>query len=455
MLDDGRLTVKEVVEEVLARVPAIQRSTNAFAHVDADGARLTAAALDQLAPQERGPLHGVPVTIKDLFVVDGMPTRAGTRAALPPLGGQSVLVTRLRAAGAVVIGKTNMHEVALGLTGDNPWTGPVRNPHDPERMAGGSSSGSAAALAAGAGLASLGTDTAGSLRLPASSCGVVAFKPTHGLLTLQGSVPLSANLDHAGPMAHNVADVQLLFNVLAGASPLLSPESEHARPPTLGVPVRFLQGRLSSGAAEVFDALVSAVRDTGARVADVDISGLEAAPSIQTPVGWPQAYLVHQAALEADPDSFSPQVRAALELGGRITAAEHLTALEDRARLAAALASSFQQHALDGLLLPAAPFEAPKLDTSEVVLQYGSVPFRDAVLPLLAPFSLTGLPTVSMPMGRIHNLPINVQLVGPRGADDVTLRHADWLQQRIITRGVFEPAIIEPRLTPTGNTAVG
>ena len=163
VLDDGRLTVKEVVEEVLARVPAIQRSTNAFAHVDADGARLTAAALDQLAPQERGPLHGVPVTIKDLFVVDGMPTRAGTRAALPPLGGQSVLVTRLRAAGAVVIGKTNMHEVALGLTGDNPWTGAGPQPPRPrtygrrqlQRLR-------SRTLAAGAGLASLGADTAGS-----------------------------------------------------------------------------------------------------------------------------------------------------------------------------------------------------------------------------------------------------------------------------------------------------
>ncbi len=431
VLDRGETSVEEVVEEVLARIPAVQRRTNAFAHVDAEGARRAAAALDRLAPARRGPLHGVPVTVKDLFVVDGMSTRAGTRAALPPLGGESVLVSRLKAAGAVVIGKTNMHEIALGLTGDNPWTGPVRNPHDPERMAGGSSSGSAAALAAGVGLGSLGTDTAGSLRLPASFCGIVAFKPTHGLLPLEGALPLSANLDHAGPMAHTVADVRLLFAVLAGA-PVSAPQpTEPSRPPALGVPAHLLEGQLSAGAAEVFDALVKALREAGARVRDVEVPGLEAAPRIQTPVGWPQAYLVHRTALQADPEAFGPQVRDALELGARITAAEHLTALEDRARLADALAETFRRDGLDGLLLPAAPFEAPPLGTLEVDLPRGRLLFRDAVLPLLAPFSLTGLPTASVPMGHVRGLPINVQLVGPRGADDATLRQAHWLHQRI------------------------
>jgi Asp-tRNA(Asn)/Glu-tRNA(Gln) amidotransferase A subunit family amidase len=197
------------------------------------------------------------------------------------------------------------------------------------------------------------------------------------------------------------------------------------------VPAHLLEGQLSTGAAELFDALVAVVRAAGARVCDVEVPGLEAAPRIQTPVGWPQAYLVHRAALEADPESYGPQVRDALELGARITAAEHLIALEDRARLAGALAETFRRDALDGLLLPAAPFEAPPLGAAEVVLPKGRMLFRDAVLPLLAPFSLTGLPTASVPMGQVHDLPINVQLVGPRGADDATLRHARWLEQRI------------------------
>lgn len=427
--DRGRTSVEEVVEEVLARVPAVQERTNAFAYVDVEGARRTATALDRLAPAQRGALHGVPVTIKDLFAVDGMPTRAGTRAPLPPMDAESPLVTRMRAAGAVVLGKTNMHEVALGLTGENQWTGPVRNPHDPDRMAGGSSSGSAAALAAGIGLLSLGTDTAGSLRLPASFCGVVAFKPTYGLLSLQGAVPLSANLDHAGPMARSVADVRLLFDVLTGSATAAA--VSRSGPPALGVPTRFLQGRLSPGAVEVFAALVDAARTAGARIVDIDVPGLEEAARLQTLAGWPLAYLLHRTTLETDPDAFGPQVRAALEFGGRITAAEHLAALQDRDRLAAALAESFRQDALDALLLPAAPFEAPKLGTSEVVLPNGPMLFRDALLPLLSPFSLTGLPTASLPMGRVHGLPINVQLVAPRGADDAALRHADWLQQRV------------------------
>jgi len=173
------------------------------------------------------------------------------------------------------------------------------------------------------------------------------------------------------------------------------------------------------------------VRQAGGRVIDVDIPGLDSAPQIQTPVGWPQAYLVHRAALEADPDGFSPQVRAALELGARITAAEHLIALEDRARLAAALAATLRENELDGLLLPAAPFEAPKLGTAEVDLPLGTMLFRDAVLPLLAPFSLTGLPTASLPMSRRANLPINVQLVGPRASEEATLQYAEWLEQLV------------------------
>lgn len=430
-LDDGQAAVVEVVEWTLERAVAVQERTNAFAHIDAAGARRSAEALELVAVPERGPLHGVPLTVKDLFSVAGLPTRAGTRAALPPLGAESVLVARLRAAGAVIVGKTNMHEVALGLTGENPWTGPVRNPHDPDRMAGGSSSGSAAAVAAGVGLGSLGTDTAGSLRLPASFCGVVAFKPTHGVLPLQGALPLSANLDHAGPLARTVGDARALFTVLAGAPPPGADTVDpRRRPPTLGVPSSFLEGRLAPGAADVFTALLATLREAGARIVDIEVSGLDAAPRIQTPVGWPQAYRVHRAALEAEPDSFSPPVRAALELGRRITAAEHLQALEDRAQLAAGLAECFRRDHLDALMVPAAPFEAPKLGTSEVTLPAGRMPFRDAVLPLLAPFSLTGLPTVSLPMGRIGGLPVNVQLVGPRGADDTTLDIAEWVEQQ-------------------------
>ena len=197
----GTTTSRELVERALARADA-RAELNVVAHLDRDGALELARTRDsQLAAGDVvGPLHGLPITVKDLFVVDGFPLRAGTRAPLPDLGGQGTAVTRLRDAGAIVVATVNLHEVAYGITGENQWTGHVANPVDPLRQAGGSSSGSAAAVAAGIGLASLGTDTGGSIRVPASHCGVVGFKPTTGRVPLDGALPLSLTCDHAAPL---------------------------------------------------------------------------------------------------------------------------------------------------------------------------------------------------------------------------------------------------------------
>ena len=176
-LRSGRLTAEALVLQALAAA-SNHATLNAIAQLGEEQALATARHQDRelAAGRHCGPLHGIPVTVKDLFHTDGFSTHAGTRAPLPVLG-QSGAVARLKAAGAIVIAKTNMHEVALGLTGENEWTGDVRNPHDPERQSGGSSSGSAVAVATGIGLASLGSDTGGSIRVPAANCGVVGFKP--------------------------------------------------------------------------------------------------------------------------------------------------------------------------------------------------------------------------------------------------------------------------------------
>ncbi|MEO7410650.1 MAG: amidase [Sphingomicrobium sp.] len=197
----GQVTADALVRQALDKMTA-HASLNAIAEAGADQALATARELDkqQAAGVPGGPLHGIPITVKDLFQVTGFDTRAGTRAQLPALG-TSAAVARLQGAGAIIVAKANMHEIALGLTGENACTGDVRNPHDPERQSGGSSSGSAVAVAAGMGLASLGTDTGGSLRVPAALCGITAFKPTHGLVPLDGALPLSPTCGRAGRLA--------------------------------------------------------------------------------------------------------------------------------------------------------------------------------------------------------------------------------------------------------------
>ena len=266
----GETTAVALVRQALEQADTHQH-LNTLAHWDVDRALAEAHALDESARRGvwRGLLHGVPITVKDLFNVRGMPTRAGTRAPLPPIAPEEALaVQRLREAGAVVFAKTNLQEIALGLSGENPWTGDVKNPRDPARQAGGSSSGSAAAVAAGIGYASLGSDTAGSIRVPAAFCGVVGFKPSFGRVPLDGALPLVPSCDHAGPLARAVEDVARVFDALAGArtsDELYVPFGA----PTLAVPRTYLEGRLSVEMRRAFEQWVVALRDGGAVVRDV------------------------------------------------------------------------------------------------------------------------------------------------------------------------------------------
>lgn len=359
-------------------------------------------------------------------------------------------MSRLRAAGAVVIAKTNMHEIALGITGENPWTGDVRNPLDQLRMSGGSSSGSAAAVRSGIGVASLGTDTAGSIRLPASFCGVVGFRPTHGRAPLEGALPLSPSLDTAGPLALRVADVRRVASVLLGVPLGVVLD----RLPRFGVVPGFLEGRLSAGVREAYEALV---RGLGAR--EVAFARMEDASRLQVEVGWPESALVHEEALSSVaslpgvsasgsraaallevapvasnsalargvPGSFSPVVLEALLRGRAIEPDVRRRASEQRRELTAALDEALRD--VDALILPAAPVVAPLRGTTYVELESGQEPLRPALLALLVPFSMAGLPVVSVPFCEIDGLPVNVQIVARRGEDALCLALALWFEQ--------------------------
>jgi len=425
-LRKGQVKVRSLLERTEAAA-SIHSGLNALAWVDWDAARARADALDALAAAGHplGALHGACVSIKDLYVMQGMPTRAGTRARLPDLGPEGPAVARLRAAGAVLFAKTNLHEVALGGTGENPWTGDVLNPHDPAHQAGGSSSGAGAAVAAGIGVAGLGSDTGGSVRIPAAFCGVVGFKPTWGAIPLQGALCLSWTCDHAGPLTRSVDDAALLFEVMAARR---TDHGHAARRPRLGVPVQWLAGKLGEGTRAWFEALKARLM-TEADVIEINPPTLPQAWAAYTPLVRAEAAWVHREALAAGGEGFSAPVLAPLQLGLKVSLPEYLESLRVRTLLCASLDAALND--VDALITPTTAVPAPRRGQLEVDVESGRVATRDAVLGMTAPFSFAGLPTLALPAGWIGSMPASLQVVGARDQDASLLALGRWLEPRI------------------------
>jgi aspartyl-tRNA(Asn)/glutamyl-tRNA(Gln) amidotransferase subunit A len=400
---------------------------NAIAHVDWDVAREQARALDAeaRAGRLRGPLHGVPVTIKDLFNVAGMPTRAGTRATLNELPeGEAGLVRRLRAAGALVFAKTNMHEIALGATGENVWTGDVKNPCDPARQAGGSSSGAGVAVARGIGLGAVGSDTGGSVRIPAAFCGVTGYKPSYGAIPLDGALYLSWTCDHAGPLARSVDDCALLFEAMSLQS---TRHGSVPRTPRFAVPSQWLAPRMSDAVRERFERALETLRARGAVVEEVATPMLVDAWRCYTPIARAEGAFVHRAVLAAGGEGLSELVLPPLREGLKLSAAQYLEALRERGAVREALDALLAD--FDAMLLPTSPVLPPLRGEAEVEVASGlKMPTREAVLGQTAAFSLVGLPTLAMPMGNVGALPTSLQVVGSRDADARLLALGGWIE---------------------------
>lgn len=402
---------------------------NALAFADWEGAQATAQQCDaaRAAGQALGPLHGLPLSIKDLYPVRGMPMHAGTRAALPAgTLDQALLVSRLRKAGAVIFGKTNMHEIALGSTGENSWTGDVKNPFDPLRQAGGSSSGAGVAVATGVGVASIGSDTGGSVRIPANFCGVTGFKPSHGAIPLDGALHLSWTCDHAGPLAASVADCALLFEVMAARSLAVT---RPARAPRLGVPTAWLNGRLAPAVREHFERTLERLTRAGAQLVDVATPLLPQAARCFTTIVQAEAAWTHRAALLQGGVGFSPSVLAPLQSGRQIAATDYIDALRMRAAIAAELDAVLA--GCDALLLPTSAVVAPLRGQLHVEVESGPMTVREAVLGQTLPFSLVGVPALSIPTGLVDALPVSLQAVGARGADAALLGLGQWLETQV------------------------
>jgi aspartyl-tRNA(Asn)/glutamyl-tRNA(Gln) amidotransferase subunit A len=430
-LREGKTTTVALLEAA-RRAAEEGAGLNAIAWVDWDEAQQSATRLDaeRSACRRRetpvpGRLHGALLTVKDLYKVEGMPMHAGTRAALPDLGlGEAVAVQRLREAGALILAKTNMHEIALGATGENPWTGDVLNPFDSGHQAGGSSSGAAVATALGIGLAGLGSDTGGSIRIPAAFCGLVGFKPSFGAISLQGALHLSWTCDHAGAITRDLADSTLLYEVLSQRN---AAHGAVARRPRLGVPEDWLAPRLSAEVAGAFEALLSRLR---AQAIDLVVcpmkSLLDRAWGCYSPIVRAEAAWVHREVLSRGGSGFSEAVIAPMRLGEGLSALQYLDAMQTRKEVIEGLRRCLA--AVDALILPTSAVATPRRGQTDAQAAQGTMPVRDAVLGQTAPFSLAGLPALSMPYAWAGKLPLGLQLVGVPESDARLLALGRWLE---------------------------
>jgi aspartyl-tRNA(Asn)/glutamyl-tRNA(Gln) amidotransferase subunit A len=422
----GETTAERATEECLERIRAGNSRLNAFIAVTADEARRQAREADRTlaAGGDAGPLHGVPVSLKDLLDVKGMATTAASRVRDGHIAAHDcTAVAHLRRAGAVFLGKTNLHEFAFGTTSEDSAFGPARNPHDPERSPGGSSGGSAASVAAGMALATVGTDTGGSIRIPAASCGIVGLKPTFGEVDTSGVVPLSRTFDHVGPLARSVADAWLMYAALTGRYSARVPAAAPRSTLRLGVPRRYFCDLLDEEVRARFETALGRLAEAGARVDEVDIRHADDIAAVYLHISVAEAAAYHAVTLESVPDRYTPNVRLRLEMGRYIPAEDYVRALAGRDILTREVDTALADR--DALVLPTLPIPAPLIGATTARLGANQAPVRAMMLRLTQLFNMTGHPAISLPSGNTASgLPTAVQLVGRRGETDHLVRVA-------------------------------
>lgn len=417
------LSPVELTDSVLARIRAVEPVIGAFATVAADAARAEARrAADELAAgRYRGRLHGIPVAYKDLIDVAGLPTTASSRVPPGPVPTvDAVVAARLRAAGAVTIGKTHTHEFAAGVL-----TPTTRNPWAPDRVPGGSSGGSAAAVAARECAVALGTDTGGSIRIPAAFCGAVGLKPTGGLVPLDGVTPLSWSLDTVGPITRRVVDAATVLGVLTGDGIDYTCGLDAG---VTGLRVGVLSptsvGRLHAEIGVAVEGVVGALVELGARVSPFELPEAAATASTSWTLTFVEAATFHAENFAAHADRYGPDVRALLEVGQLIPGSRYVTALRARGVLQRLWREAFAD--LDVLLGPTVPCEPTVVGTPSVRWHDGSVEEApEAFSRLTLGANVVGLPAISVPVGLTSaGLPIGVQLVARPFAEPILLRAA-------------------------------
>lgn len=430
-ISNGEVSSRELTQAVLDGIDAIDGALSSFVLTDEAGALAAADAADAAVAsgEAQGPLVGVPVAVKDIIDMAGLPTRCGS-AAYPAtaVGSDATVVALLRRAGAVIVGKTTAHELACGV-----YSAPASNPWDTARLPGGSSGGSGAAVAAGIVPMALGSDTGGSIRIPAAVCGIAGLKPTYGRVSKAGVEPLAWSLDHIGPLAATVEDCALTLGAIAGADP--------ADPSTVDFGIDDYTGALGQGiegqrigvldaapfsplqpaVAAAFAAAVDTLASLGADVVPVAIPELRFTIATEFGIVGPEAAEYHRLLLRDRPGLIDPGIRALLVAGALLPAEHYLKAAEARAVITHAVRKAFDDARLAALVSPTLPATAALQDQEDFVYGEETEPVTISYVRTTAPFNLTGLPALSIPCGFDGGgLPIGLQIAG-RPFDEATV----------------------------------
>lgn len=438
LLRRRRLSSEELTRAYLARIARLEPTLNAFVTVTRTLALRQARAADRelRAGRDRGPYHGIPVGHKDMFLTRGIRTTAGSRilAGFVPREDAAV-VARLRAGGAVLLGKLQTHEFAYGTLCDSPAFGPVRNPWDPARSPGGSSGGTAAAVAARLVAAGTGTDTGGSVRIPAAWCGVVGLKPTYGRVSRAGLIPVAPTLDHVGPIGRCVEDVARLYQVLAGPDPR-DPATAGLPGPTvpsrvlhrgvrglvLGIPREPFYARLDPEVDRLVARALRALEGLGARVEPVRLPRIAYAHPAALAILLAEGTAFHARWLRTRADEYGDDVRLMIELGLFVSGLDYVRALRARVRLRAELDAVLARR-VRALVVPTVPVPAVRHGEGRVRVGADTESVHAAVWRLVHPFNVTGHPVLQVPVGfTAGGLPAGMQVVGARGDEATVLR---------------------------------
>lgn len=427
----GKLSPVEVTKLMLARIERLNPKLNAYLTVSGELALAQAkkAEAELFAPRgrkayrDRGSLHGIPISLKDNIYTKDIRTTAGSKILKDFVPQRdAVVVSQLKEAGAIILGKTNLHEFAYGVTTNNPHFGPTRNPWGVDRIPGGSSGGSAAAVAVGLCYGSIGTDTGGSIRIPAALCGIAGLKPTFGRVSVADVVPLSPRLDCVGPLARSAADAALLLDPIfvrgereASLRSATRSKSPSLRGLRIGVPKDFFLKIVCVEVEYAFENALRELRKLGATLKEVSIPLLQETEDAGNQIAWAEATHYHQHAgwFPARAADYGEDVRTRLEIGAKVAATAYLKALAQREAFIGAFHSAMADAKLDALVAPTTPIPAPAIGEETTAVCGTNHPTRALLLRNNRPANLGGLPAISFPCGLTPDgLPVGLQLIG-------------------------------------------
>ncbi len=426
LLDSGEILAVELTQIFAERINCLNQTSKAFISLDIDNALKQAEQLDHLS--NRKILAGIPYACKDLFDVEGIATTGGSRVLHDNVATQDAdCITQMNNAGAIFLGKNNLHEFAYGATGENAVYGTPPNPYDQTRLAGGSSSGSAAAVAYGLCSTALGTDTGGSVRAPAALCGLVGFKPTYGRISTEGVIPYSWALDHIGGITRCVADAALVFSALDGQR---VDKALNLKNLTVGIPETFFFENADSEILTSIEQLMQLLTQAGATMKKVAMPSMEYTRTVSLTVQMPEALSYHSRYLESRGELYSPDFRAGLALAQSLLAEHYVRAKRFIETYRRDTNRAFAE--VDVLLTPATPTIAPKIGVTEVSIGSYSEPAGNAITRYTSFFNMTGHPAITFPCGmHTEGLPMAAQLIGRHYGDEALLCVAQLIESAL------------------------